>query len=84
MGGARLHSHVRPPWSYVGLGPAHDGQALTSGSLSAALTTVLAPETRTRSAAVAARIRTDGTSVAADLLAGLVSVGGGGRRAGVR
>lgn len=68
----------------VGLGPAHDDQAVTSGSLSAALTTVLAPETRASSAAVAARIRTDGTSVAADLLAGLVSAGGGGRRAGVR
>ena len=68
----------------VGVGPAHDGQALTIGSLSAALTAVLDPGMRARAAAVAARIRADGTSVAADLLAGLVSAGDGGRPAAAR
>ncbi|MEV8530850.1 glycosyltransferase [Streptomyces sp. NPDC051211] len=52
----------------LGIGTAHDGPAPTAGSLSAALRTALAPETRARAAAVAGTIRTDGTTVAAKLL----------------
>ncbi|WP_030437882.1 glycosyltransferase [Actinoplanes subtropicus] len=52
----------------LGIGVAHDGPAPTVGSLSAALTGALAPETRARAAAVAGTIRTDGTDVAARML----------------
>jgi len=52
----------------LGIGVAHDVQAPTAGSLSAALSTALAPETRTRAGAVADTIRTDGATVAAELL----------------
>jgi vancomycin aglycone glucosyltransferase len=52
----------------LGIGVAHDGPAPTSGSLSAALATALAPETRARATAVAGRMRTDGATVAAELL----------------
>jgi vancomycin aglycone glucosyltransferase len=52
----------------LGIGAAHDGPVPTFESLSAALKTALTPETRTRAAAVAATIRTDGATVAAKLL----------------
>ncbi|MCS7477854.1 glycosyltransferase [Umezawaea endophytica] len=52
----------------LGVGVAHDGPVPTADSLSAALATALAPETRARAAAVAGTIRTDGTTVAAELL----------------
>jgi vancomycin aglycone glucosyltransferase len=52
----------------LGIGVAHDGPVPTAGSLSAALKTVLTPETRARAAAVADTIRTDGATVAAKLL----------------
>jgi Glycosyl transferases, related to UDP-glucuronosyltransferase len=49
----------------LGIGVAHDGPVPTAGSLSAALGTALAPETRARATAVAGTIRTDGATVAA-------------------
>jgi len=52
----------------LGIGTPHVGVAPTAESLSAALTTTLAPETRARVSAVAGAIRTDGASVAAALL----------------
>ncbi|MFJ9823393.1 glycosyltransferase [Streptomyces sp. NPDC101160] len=52
----------------LGIGAAHDGPNPTFASLSAALETALAPETRARAAAVAGAIRTDGATVAARLL----------------
>jgi vancomycin aglycone glucosyltransferase len=52
----------------LGIGVAHDGPAPTVDSLSAALTTALAPETHARARAVAATIRTDGAERAAKLL----------------
>jgi vancomycin aglycone glucosyltransferase len=52
----------------LGIGTAHDGPTPTTESLSAALGTALAPETRVRAAAVAATIRTDGATVAATRL----------------
>ncbi|MGC9669542.1 glycosyltransferase [Planosporangium sp. 12N6] len=52
----------------LGIGAAHDGPAPTVESLSAALGTALAPETRARAAAVAGTIRTDGAAVAAEML----------------
>ncbi|MGD1173661.1 glycosyltransferase [Mycobacterium seoulense] len=56
----------------LGIGAAHDGPAPTAASLSAALETVLTPQARGRASAVAARIRTDGATVAAtQLLDGL-------------
>ncbi|NUW32263.1 glycosyltransferase family 1 protein [Nonomuraea sp. SMC257] len=57
----------------LGIGAAHDGPVPTFASLSAALATALAPETRARAAAVAGAIRTDGTTVAARLLLDAVS-----------
>jgi vancomycin aglycone glucosyltransferase len=57
----------------LGIGAAHDGPAPTPASLSAALRTVLAPGIRTRAAAVAATIRTDGTTIAAKLLLDMVN-----------
>jgi vancomycin aglycone glucosyltransferase len=53
----------------LGIGTAHDGPTPTTESLSAALRAALTSETRARAAAVAAAIRTDGTTVAAQLLA---------------
>jgi len=62
----------QPYWaarvSDLGIGTAHDGTTPTSESLSAALRTVLKPETCARAAAVAGTIRTDGAAVAAKLL----------------
>ncbi|MFH8774496.1 hypothetical protein [Streptomyces sp. NPDC017958] len=52
----------------LGVGVAHDGPRPTFESLSAALRTALAPETRARATAVAGTIRTDGARVAAQLL----------------
>jgi vancomycin aglycone glucosyltransferase len=52
----------------LGIGAAHDGPTPTVESLSAALETALAPETRTRATAVAGTIRTDGAAEAAKLL----------------
>lgn len=52
----------------LGIGAAHDGPVPTTESLSAALRTALAPETRTRASAVAGTIRTNGATVAARLL----------------
>ncbi|MER6004558.1 glycosyltransferase [Nonomuraea angiospora] len=57
----------------LGIGAAHDGPAPTAESLSAALRTALAPETRVRATAVAGTIRTDGAAVAAKLLLDVVS-----------
>ena len=57
----------------LGIGAAHDVQAPTTGSLSAALRTALTPKTRARAAAVAGTIRTDGATVAARLLLDAVS-----------
>ena len=55
----------------LGIGAAHDGPNPTFESLSAALTTALAPETRARATAVAGTIRTDGATVAAKMLLAL-------------
>ncbi|MFF9624431.1 glycosyltransferase [Streptomyces griseosporeus] len=52
----------------LGIGAAHDGPVPTAVSLSAALATALAPDTRTRAVSLAGSIRTDGTAVAARLL----------------
>jgi UDP:flavonoid glycosyltransferase YjiC (YdhE family) len=52
----------------LGVGAAVDGPTPALDSLSAALATALAPETRARAAAVAAAISADGTTVAAALL----------------
>jgi vancomycin aglycone glucosyltransferase len=52
----------------LGIGTAHIDPAPTTESLSAALTTALAPEARARASAVAGTIRTDGATVAATLL----------------
>lgn len=57
----------------LGIGTAHDGPAPTTASLSAALKATLAPEVRTRAAAVAGTIRTDGATVAATLLIDAIS-----------
>ncbi|MGW8949669.1 glycosyltransferase [Streptomyces sp. NPDC055709] len=61
------------PWwaarvAELGIGVAHEGPPPTVDSLSAALTTALAPQTRTRARAVADTMRTDGATVAAHLL----------------
>ncbi|MDO0916229.1 glycosyltransferase [Streptomyces sp. DT2A-34] len=52
----------------LGIGAAHDGPTPTFESLSAALKTALAPETRARATAAADKVRTDGATVAAKLL----------------
>ncbi|MFI2351714.1 glycosyltransferase [Streptomyces sp. NPDC019443] len=57
----------------LGIGAAHEGPTPTFESLSAALRTALAPETRARATAVAGAIRTDGTTVAAELLLDAIS-----------
>ncbi|MBE1582387.1 glycosyltransferase [Nonomuraea angiospora] len=62
----------QPHWAAriaeLGIGVAHDGPTPTVESLSAALTTALAPGTRARARAVSGTIRTDGATVAAKLL----------------
>jgi vancomycin aglycone glucosyltransferase len=57
----------------LGIGVAHDGPSPTFESLLAALRAALTPETCVRATAVAAKIRTDGTTVAAKLLLDAVS-----------
>ncbi|MBA2813519.1 glycosyltransferase family 1 protein [Streptomyces sp. KM273126] len=52
----------------LGIGAAHDGPTPTFESLSAALRTALTPESRARATAVAGMVRTDGATVAAQLL----------------
>jgi vancomycin aglycone glucosyltransferase len=52
----------------LGIGAAHDGPTPTVQSLSAALRTALAPETPARATAVAAGVRTDGATTAAELV----------------
>ena len=59
----------------LGIGVAHDLQAPTTGSLSAALAAALTPGTRARAAAMAGAIRTDGAAVAAALLLDAASRG---------
>nr|AXL05894.1 glycosyltransferase [uncultured bacterium] len=67
----QLHWGKRVP--ELGIGATNDGQTPTFESLSAALRTALSPETRARASAVAAAVRTDGTTVAAELLLDMVS-----------
>ena len=57
----------------LGIGAAHDGPNPSAESLSDALGTALAPETRARVIAVEGTIRTDGATVAAKLLLDAVS-----------
>ena len=57
----------------LGIGAAHDVKPPTAASLSAALSTALAPAIRARAAAVAGTIRTDGATRAATLLLDKVS-----------
>ncbi|WP_026424057.1 glycosyltransferase [Actinokineospora inagensis] len=52
----------------LGAGVAHDGRTPTLESLSAALATVLTPETRACAESVATQVRGDGATVAAKLL----------------
>jgi vancomycin aglycone glucosyltransferase len=52
----------------LGVGVAHDGPIPTFESLSGALVTALAPETRARATTVAGTIGADGTTVAAELV----------------
>jgi vancomycin aglycone glucosyltransferase len=52
----------------LGIGTAHAGPTPSTESLSAALTTALAAETRARAKSVAGTIRTDGATVAAKML----------------
>ncbi|WFP61796.1 glycosyltransferase [Mesorhizobium sp. WSM4904] len=59
----------------LGIGAAHDGPTPTAESLSEALETALAPETRVRAGAAAHLIRPDGAAVAAKLL--IEALGGG-------
>jgi vancomycin aglycone glucosyltransferase len=59
----------------LGIGVAHDGPVPTVESLSAALRTALARETRERAAAIAGTIRIDGATVAAKLLLDAVRQG---------
>jgi vancomycin aglycone glucosyltransferase len=59
--------------SELGIGAAHVGTGPTTESLSAALTTVLAPETGARASALAGTIRADGAAVAAALLLETIS-----------
>ncbi|MET3520282.1 glycosyltransferase [Mesorhizobium abyssinicae] len=60
----------------LGIGAAHDGPIPTTATLSAALATALAPETRARAVVLAGSIRGDGAAVAARLL--LADLGRGG------
>ena len=57
----------------LGIGTAHDGPTPTTESLSAAVRTILTPQTRARATAVAGTIRTDGATVAATLLLEAIS-----------
>lgn len=70
----------QPHWAArvaeLGIGSAHDGPAPTADSLSAALATALAPETRARARTVGGTIRTDGAASAARMLLDEVTRGG--------
>ena len=57
----------------LGIGAAHEAPVPTSESLASALGLALTPQVRARAAAVAAQVRTNGTTVAARRL-----IGGGG------
>ena len=59
----------------LGIGAAHDGPTPTPESLSAALETALASETRARAAVMAGMIRTDGAAVAAERLVDEITAG---------
>jgi vancomycin aglycone glucosyltransferase len=63
----------------LGIGAAHHGPSPSVESLSAALQTALAPETRASAAATAERIRTDGATVAAKRLIAEVTTSQGRR-----
>lgn len=67
----------QPYWAIqvdkLGIGAAHEGPTPSFESLSAALGTILTPETRSRAAAVAETVHTDGAAVAAKLLVDTVS-----------
>ncbi|WP_238156918.1 glycosyltransferase [Kribbella sp. VKM Ac-2571] len=52
----------------LGIGAAHEGSVPTVGSLSAALATALAPQTRDQAAKVRDAVKVDGATVAAKLL----------------
>jgi vancomycin aglycone glucosyltransferase len=52
----------------LGIGAVHDGPVPATETLTAALGTALAPQTRRRAAEVGPMIRTDGAAVAADLV----------------
>jgi vancomycin aglycone glucosyltransferase len=52
----------------LGIGAAHDGPTPSVQSLSAALRTAVTPETHARAIAVAAEVRTDGATMAANLV----------------
>ncbi len=54
--------------SQLALGASHPAATPTRASLSAALTTALSPETRTRAKAIAATIQTNGATTAAKML----------------
>ncbi|MFD8951956.1 glycosyltransferase [Streptomyces xanthophaeus] len=62
----------QPSWAAsvaeLGIGIDHQGPTATTDSLTSALTTALSPQTRTRAAAMADAMRTDGATVAAQLL----------------
>ena len=60
----------------LGIGTGHDGPTPTAGSLSAALTIALAPQTGARAAAVAGMVRTDGAQRSAKLLLGMIGRSG--------
>ncbi|MGH3657904.1 MAG: glycosyltransferase [Micromonosporaceae bacterium] len=66
------HIADQPHWAArvaeLGIGVAHNGPSPTSDSLATALKTALTPETRERATTVAGTIRTDGATVAAQLL----------------
>jgi vancomycin aglycone glucosyltransferase len=66
----------QPYWAQrvaaLGIGAAHQGPNPTFESISAALKTALAPETRAKAVAIASTIRTDGAEVAANLLVEMV------------
>ncbi|MFE6054125.1 glycosyltransferase [Kitasatospora sp. NPDC056446] len=66
----------------LGIGAAHSDPTPTVGTLTAALTTALAPETRERARAVAGTIRADGAEVAAKLLFETVAAAGRDRHPG--
>ncbi|MBS4729218.1 glycosyltransferase family 1 protein [Mycobacterium sp. SM1] len=67
----------QPYWAarvaHLRIGTAYDGRTGSIESLSGALETTLAPETRARANLVAGKIRTDGAAVAATLLLDAIS-----------